>query len=157
MMRKDIVDTEVRAQDQNARGFFVALCATFTAVMLACMALGMMFADEGARQGILFCWSIFFACACATGLQFLFFTPILIKRMSYSLRLILFGFCLYALLALLAVILAWFPSHDLGAWMSFTMIYLGIYAATSVIFAVKRRREGRLLNDRLSEYRKGDH
>lgn len=154
MIRRGIIDTEERGVAENARTFFSGLCIAFTSVMLACMVLGTCFADESARQGIMYCWSIFGACVCAVALQFVFFTPVLIKKMPYAMRLLFFGLCLYAVLAGFAVMMAWFPMGDLGAWASFTMIYLAVLVGMSGFFAVRQRREERMLNDRLSEYRR---
>lgn len=154
MTRRDIIDTEERTVAENARTFFCGLCIAFTSVMLACMVLGTCFADESARQGIMYCWSIFGACVCAVALQFVFFTPVFIKKMPYTLRLLSFGLSLYVILVGLAVMMAWFPMGDLGAWASFTMIYLIVLAGMSGFFAVRQRREERMLNDRLSEYRR---
>ena len=154
MTRKDIIDTEVRTPTENARTFMQTLCVTFTAVMVVCMVFGTVFADEGSRQGIMYCWSVLGACACAAVLQFVFFTPVLIKRMAYPARLFLFGVCLYAVLAALAVTMSWFPVEMVGAWASFTAVYLAMLAAATAIFAVKHKREERILNQKLGEYRR---
>lgn len=154
MTRRDIIDTEERTAAENARTFLDGLCIAFTLAMVACMALGTCFADESTRQGIMFCWSIFGACACAAALQFVFFTPVLIKKMAYAPRLLAFGLCLYAVLVALAMAMSWFPVGEPGAWASFTMIYLVVLAGMSGFFAVRQRREERMLNDCLSEYRR---
>ena len=155
MTRKDIIDTEVRTPTQNAKTFLLTLCAIFTAVMVICMVFATIFANEESRQGILYSWSILGACVCAAALQFVFFTPIIIKRMTYALRLLLFGLCLYAVLVTLAITMSWFPVEMLGAWVSFTVTYLIMLAAATAIFAVKHKRQERILNEKLNEYRKG--
>ena len=103
MTRKDIIDTEARTPAENARTFLATLCVSFTATMVICMIFGTIFADEASKQGIMYCWSVLGACVCAAALQFVFFTPVVIKRMTYPLRLLLFGACLYVVLAVLAV------------------------------------------------------
>ena len=108
------------------------------------------------RQGVLYCWSVLGACVCAAILQLVFFTPVIIKRMAYPLRLFLFGVCLYAVLAALAVVMAWFPVDMVGAWVSFTVIYLVMLVAATAMFAVKHKREERALNEKLDEYRKNN-
>lgn len=156
MARKDIIDTEMRTPAENARAFMLTLCISFTAVMAALLIFGTIFADEGSRKLIVYCWSVLGACACSAVLQFVFFTPTVIKRMAYPLRLLLFGVCLYAVLAALAVTMSWFPTGMAGAWISFTAIYLVILVAITAMFAVKHRREERVLNERLGEYRKSN-
>ena len=154
MTRKDIIDTEARTPAENARTFLATLCVSFTATMVICMIFGTIFADEASKQGIMYCWSVLGACVCAAALQFVFFTPTVIKRMAYPLRLFLFGICLYAVLAALAVTMAWFPTDMAGAWASFTVSYLVALAAATAAFAAKHRREERALNEKLGEYRK---
>ena len=156
MTRKDIIDTEVRTPAENARAFMLTLCATFTCTMIVCMIFGTIFADEQSKQGIMYCWSVLGTCVCSAALQFVFFTPTVIKRMAYPLRLFLFGACLYVVLAVLAVVMAWFPVGKVGAWISFTVTYLVMLAAATAFFAAKHQREERMLNERLGAYRRSN-
>ena len=102
----------------------------------------------------MWCWSLFGSCVCAAALQFVFFTPVVIRRMAYPLRLFLFGICLYAVLAALAVAMSWFPTGEAGPWVTFTAIYLVMLAAATAMFATEHRLEERKLNEGLSEFRK---
>lgn len=156
MTRKDIIDTEVRTPAENARSFLTTLCVSFTIMMVVCMALGTIFAGEESKQGIMYCWSLLGACVCTAALQFVFFTPTVIKRMAYPLRLFLFGICLYAVLAVLAVVMRWFPADMAGAWVSFTISYLVALAVATAAYAAKHRREERTLNEKLNEYRRNN-
>ena len=153
MLRRDIIDTEMKTPAENARTFLSTLCVGFTVVMVVCMVFGSIFADDGARQGINYCWSILAACAIAAALQFVFFTPALIRRMAYPTRLAIFGICLYAILAVAAVAMNWFPVGVAGAWVSFTVTYLVILAAMTAFFHFKMKRDCRALNEKLAEYR----
>ena len=110
-----ISDIEVRTPAENARAFLVTLCISFTIVMIVYMALESAFVGDGLRWSMAYCWSLLGACACTAELQLVFFTPVVIKRMTYPLRLFLFGICLYAVLAALAVTMAWFPADMAGA------------------------------------------
>lgn len=154
MTRKDIIDTEVRTPTENARSFLVTLCVSFTIMMVVCMAFGTVFADEESKRGIMYCWSLLGACVCTAALQFVFFTPTVIKRMAYSLRMLLFGICLYAVLAVLAVTMGWFPTGMAGAWVSFTISYLVALAVATAAYAAKHKHEERALNEKLNEYRR---
>ena len=155
MTRKDIIDTEVRTPAEHARTFLLTFCVGFTVLMIVCMILGSIFADEQAKQGIMYCWSLLGACVCATLMQFVFFTPTIIKRLSYPLRLLAFGICLYVVLAILAITMKWFPANEVGPWISFTVIYLATLAITTLFYEFKQRRESRKLNEGLSAYRRG--
>lgn len=156
MARKSIIDTEARTPSQNAITLLVTFCAAFTTAMIVCMIFGTIFADEESKRGIMYSWSVLGACACAAVLQFVFFTPTVIKKMAYPLRLLLFGVCLYVVLAALAVAMSWFPTGMVGAWVSFTVTYLITLAALTALFAIKHRHEERVLNERLSEYRRNN-
>lgn len=156
MKRKDIIDTEQLTPAEGARSFLHTLCISFTTIMVVSMAIVTIFATGEARQQIMWCWSLFGSCVCAAALQLVFFTPVVIKRMAYPLRLFLFGICLYGVLAALAVTMSWFPTGAAGAWVSFTVIYLVMLAAATAMFAAERRLEERKLNEGLSEYLKNN-
>ena len=152
MTRKDIIDTERKTPAENVRTFLLMLCVGFTIVMTICLIFGTIFADESARQDIDYCWSILGACVIAAALQFVFFTPTLIRQLAYPIRLLLFGLCLYAVLATLAVTMSWFPTDMVSAWASFTITYLVMLAGATAFFSFKARREYRNLNEKLAEY-----
>ena len=154
MINRDIIDTDKKTPAENLGQLARSICIGFTVAMTAFLALGTCFADDAAKQGIYYCWSILAACAAAPALQLVFFTPAVIRRMPYPARLALFGVCLYAALCALAVFLGWFPVSDPGAWVTFTVVYLAILAVLALVFNAKLSRETRELNDGLAEYRK---
>ena len=154
MINRDIIDTDKKTPAENLGQLVKSICIGFTVAMIAFLALGTCFADDAAKQGIYYCWSILAACVAAPALQLVFFTPTVIRRMAYPARLVLFGVCLYATLCALAVFLGWFPVSDPGAWVTFTIVYLAILAVLTLVFNAKLSRETRELNDRLAQYRK---
>lgn len=153
MMKRTFIDTERKTPAENIKTCLHTLCSTFTVYTLILLVLGTIYADAEAQRGIGYCWSLFGACVLSTVLQFVFFTPTVIKHMSYALRTTAFGICLYAGLAAIAVTMQWFPVALTGAWVLFTVIYLAIFAAIGAVFAIKHKREERELNERLAEYR----
>lgn len=153
MTKRTLIDTERTTPAENIKTCLHTLCATFTVYTLALLVLGTIYADAEAQRGIGYCWSLFGACALSAVLQFVFFTPTLIKRMNYALRATAFGICLYAGLAAIAVAMQWFPTGLMGAWILFTSIYLVIFAALVAVFALKHKREERALNERLAAWR----
>ncbi|WP_165044252.1 DUF3021 family protein [Adlercreutzia sp. ZJ138] len=154
MTCKDIIDTEKRTPSQNTRTLLATFCVTFTVTMVVCLVFGTLFADEESKQSIMYSWSVLGVCACVAVLQFVFFTPTLIKQMAYPTRLLLFGVCLYVVLAALAVVMSWLPTEMVGARVTFTVMYLIILVVATALFAVKHRHEERILNERLCEYRR---
>ena len=155
MINRDIIDTDKKTPVENLGQLVKSICIGFTVAMIAFLALGTCFADDAAKQGIYYCWSILAACVAASALQLVFFTPAVIRRMAYPARLALFGVCLYATLCALAVFFGWLPAGNPGAWATFTIVYLAILAVLTLLFNAKLSRETRELNDRLAEYRKG--
>lgn len=150
MERRDIKVSESIAMSKRIKRLCLNTCIGFTLFMVVCMILGSIFADEEAKRGILYCWSILGACAVAAVMQFVFFTDALIKHLSYPIRLILFGICLYAILAGIAFAFAWFPMENPGAWISFSVSYLLIFAAISLCFHFRDKRQTKLMNERLA-------
>lgn len=153
MNDRPIIDTERQGASEIARAFFSNLSATFTLVMVATMVLGMVFAGEEARQGIMYCWQILASCLIATLVQLVCFTSVLIKAMAYPKRLALFGVLLYALLAAAAHLMSWFPTDSGGAWVTFTLIYLFVFAIMTVFFQARLRYDRKELDARLRAYR----
>ena len=154
MVNRDIIDTDKKTPAENLVELVKSICIGFTVAMIAFLALGTCFADDAAKQGIYYCWSILAVCVAAPALQLVFFTPTVIKRMAYTARLALFGVCLYALLCVLAILFGWLPADNLGAWVTFTVVYLAILAVLTLAFNAKLSRETRELNEGLAEYRK---
>lgn len=153
MMKRTLIDTERKTPAENIKTCLHTLCSTFTVYTLILLVLGTIYADAEAQRGIGYCWSLFGACVLATVLQFVFFTPTVIKHMSYALRTTAFGICLYAGLVAIAVTMQWFPVALTGAWILFTVIYLAIFAVIGAVFAIKHKREERELNEQLAAYR----
>ncbi|RGI67038.1 DUF3021 family protein [Collinsella sp. TM10-22] len=154
MINRDIIDTDKKTPAENLGQLVKSTCIGFTVAMIAFLALGTCFADDTAKQGINYCWSILAACVTVPALQFVFFTPAVIRQMAYPARLALFDVCLYAALCALAFVFAWVPVNNPGAWVTFTVVYLAILAVLTLAFNAKLSRETRELNDRLAEYRK---
>ena len=154
MIDRDIIDTDKKTPVENLGYLVKSICIGFTVAMIAFLALGTCFADDAAKQGINYCWSILAACVAVPALQFVFFTPAVIRRMAYPARLVLFGVCLYAALCALAFIFAWIPVNNPGAWITFTVVYLTILAVLILVFNAKLSRETRESNEGLAEYRK---
>ena len=154
MINRDIIDTDKKTPVENLGQLVKSTCIGFTVAMIAFLALGTCFADDTAKQGINYCWSILAACVTVPALQFVFFTPAVIRRMAYPARLVLFSVCLYAAPLCIGVCLCLGFRGQPRAWVTFTVVYLAILAVLTLAFNAKLSRETRELNDRLAEYRK---
>lgn len=130
-----------------------SLCITFTTVMLIFLAVGTIFAKGEALQGVLLSWQLFGACAIAVALQVVFFTHYIFKTLGYLARIALFGVVLYVILCIsFMTVFSWFPVYNLGVWVSFTVIYLLIFATLSVVFTLKTRYEKQQYAQKLEAY-----
>lgn len=93
------------------------------------------------------------AIALITGvLQFVAFTEAVIKRIKYSLRLVIFAMPLFIILAFFAVLFHWFPL-SIGAWLTFSMIFLFVFGAITAVFELYSRITGKRYNEKLNAYR----
>lgn len=152
-MTSRIIDPEKVSAGKALKDLAVNFCIMFTLFTLFSCVFGLAFADEAAKPGIIMCLAIGAVMLACAVLQSVFFTPILIKRMGYGLRLALFGACLYVLLALCAVALDWFPAQNAGAWIGFTVAYLVILALMTALFTAIHRRSIKELNEGLERFK----
>lgn len=152
-MSARIIDPERKSTGQAIKQLLLNFCIGFTLIMLFSIIFGLIFADEQAKQGILYCVMLAAAMLVAAILQMVFFTPYVIKRMKSSMRLACFGLCLYVLLAAMGACFNWFPADNMGAWISFTAIYLVILVLMTMVFNRIYRREKRELSEGLERYK----
>lgn len=152
--RARTIDTETRTPAQNAVSFLRSLCYGFTTCMTICLAVFSLAAQDQLRQMLVYGWSILLVCVVTAALQLVFFTPALIRCMHNAARTALFGVCLYAALAVVAVVAGWFPTENHGAWVTFTVSYLAALAVATLVYAAKDRRDEHMLNEALARYRR---
>lgn len=157
-MANRMIDNENTTMSQALGSLAKNFCIGFTLLMLFSMIAGMIFANEEAKAGIIMCWELAAAMLAAALLQMIFFTPVVIRRMSYLVRIALFGICLYIVLVVCAVFLDWFPAEIPWAWVSFTVTYLAIFALMTFFFTVIYRRNVKELNEHLRAFKgESDH
>lgn len=154
-MDHKIIDTERKGPGEVLKMLGINFCIAFTIFMLFTMVFGMIYADEEAKAGIMYCWGIAGAMLLAVIMQLVFFTPLVIRRLGYGTRIALFGICLYAVLTPAAALFGWFPADIPGAWITWTVIYVVILAFMTVLFTLIYRRETKALNEKLERYKSG--
>lgn len=147
-----VPENDTNAATAFAR-FAVTLSVSFTTIMVIAMAAGSILAPSESQAGIVYCWSIFGACAVAALLQAVFFTDLVLKRAGDAIRVGLFGACLYGALAIVAAVARWFPVDNPGAWVAFTVIYLAVLVALTTVFRLMERRQAREFDEMLEKYR----
>ena len=98
-----------------------------------------------------FIWQAIAIAAITAIIQYIAFTEDVIKKMRYSLRLVVFSIPLYAILATFVVIFRWFPAN-IYTWLTFTLIFLLIFGAMNAAFEIYTRVTGKKLNECLNAY-----
>ncbi|ERL11391.1 hypothetical protein [Olegusella massiliensis] len=106
------------------------------------------------NQGIAICFSLIIASLLGGLLQQFWFSYALFVKPSYPMRIAGFGLSYFVVLAFCASIGAWFPTKNLGAWISFIVAYLLILAIITAGFTITFRRQGASYSERLAAYRK---
>ena len=89
----------------------------------------------------------------AGSLQLIAFSSLVIKKLGYGWRLLVFAVPFFAILTGVAVAFRWFPAQSAGAWVSFILIFLVIFAVITVAFEMYYRLSGKRYDSRLDWYR----
>lgn len=89
----------------------------------------------------------------AGSLQLIAFSSLVIKKLGYGWRLLVFAVPFFAILTGVAVAFHWFPAQSAGAWVSFILIFLVIFAVITIAFEMYYRLSGKRYDSRLDWYR----
>ena len=82
----------------------------------------------------------FFFAIVVTGIQWLFFTDLVFRKMSLTMRLIAMLICIPVAGRIFAIAFRWFPVREPKAWISFLICY-GVCAVLSVFVSAKSEKE----------------
>ena len=134
-----------------AKNTLLGACAIFTVAMALWSVVGLAFA--GPEYGLVVTLSLLGACLLLAALQSLWFTDRWIRSLAYPARLLGFGLCSFAALAVCAYAGRWFPQDDPGPWLSFTLIYLAVLGVATAAYAIRYRRDSQDLAEALRCYR----
>lgn len=130
----------------------VSLC--YTGAMCFYMFFLWVFKQEAAPLPMLF--SLLMVCLAAGTMQVVVFSDLLIKKLAYGWRMALFFVVFGAILTAFAVGFGWFPADNMGAWVSFAVIFVLIFAGIAGGIEIYYRASGRKWDDRLDWYRRQD-
>lgn len=90
----------------------------------------------------------------AAFMQIIAFSNLIIKKLSYAWRLVVFALPFGAILTACAVTFQWFPIENPGAWITFGVIFLVIFILCTAGFELYFRLSGRKYDDKLDWYKK---
>lgn len=128
---------------------WLSLC--FTAAMLIFLTISWIVGERTVEIPLLF--QIFLLSVGGTLLQFVFFSGRVIKKMRYSLRLLLFAFPMLALVTAFAVWCDWVPMENPGAWVLFLVSFLVSFALICAGFEFCFWVTGKKYDGLLGQYR----
>ena len=98
--------------------------------------------------------SLLIVSAAGTFFQFLAFTDRIIKKMRYTMRMIVFAVPFAALLAANAWFFRWFPMENTINWMIFSGIFLVVFIGGTIAFEIYFHTMGKKYDGLLGQYRK---
>lgn len=107
---------------------WLSLC--FTASMLVFLTISWLVGER--TVSIVSIFQIFLMAVGVTLLQFIVFSGWVVKKMRYSLRLLLFALPALAVVTVCAVCFGWVPMGDLGSWIWF---FVGFFVSFALICA----------------------
>ena len=128
-----------------------SICVFFTVVMIACLALGYVFA--GPSYGLNLTTSLLTMTLGIGILQALWFSGIAVKKLNYPARSACFGVTTFPVLAASAKIGDWLPNDHFGTWVTFTLIFLGILAIMTAAYTAYYRKTVGSYEQALAHYR----
>ncbi len=110
------------------------------------------FKQDSAPLPVLF--SLLLVSVAASAMQVVAFSSLIIKKLSYGWRMVVFAVPFGGVLTAFAVGFGWFPADQAGAWVIFGLIFVLIFAVITGGIELYYRLSGRKWDDRLDWYRK---
>ena len=141
---KKFFDVVVAVKERAALNYTAAMCFYIFFLWV--------FKQEAAPLSLLF--SLLVVGVAAGVMQVVAFSDLLIKKLAYSWRMVLFFVVFGAILTAFAVGFHWFPTDQAGAWVIFGVIFVLIFAAIAAGIEIYYRASGRKWDDRLDWYRR---
>lgn len=129
-----------------------AAALSYTAAMVIYMTIAALLGETAMTLGTGF--GLLALCLAGSAIQYVCFTENWIRRMRYSLRLLLFAALFLPVLVICAVRMRWFPLENPGAWLLFCAIFLAVFAVMIVGFEVYFRIAGQKYDGLLGQYRR---
>ena len=141
---KKFFDVVIAVKERAALNYTAAMCFYIFFLWV--------FKQEGASLPMLF--SLLVAGVAAGLMQVVAFSDLVIKKLAYSWRMVLFFVVFGAVLTGFAVGFGWFPTDRIGAWVWFIISFLVIFVAITAGIEIYYRASGRKWDDRLDWYRR---
>ncbi len=119
-----------------------------------CFYLFFMFVFQWESVPLRMLFSMLLVSIAAALMQILAFSNLILKKLSYTWRLVVFALPFGAVLTACAVVFHWFPIENPGAWITFGVIFVVIFVLCTAGFELYFRLSGRKYDDKLDWYKK---
>lgn len=127
-------------------------CLCFTGALCIYSAIDWLTGGEFMRYTLI--WQMLAMCGIITLLQYVFFSGQVLKKPSYWLRMIIFCGLVYGVCLGFAWVFGWFPMDNLGAWISFVVIFFVAFVVLSLGFEIYFRILGKKYDEALGRRQK---
>lgn len=134
-----------------AKQTLFTICVFFTLAMIVCLALGYTFA--GPSYGLNLTTSLLIMTIGIGVLQALWFSGVVVKKLTYPTRIACFGVTAFPILVVSAHIGAWLPTDRPEAWGLFVAIFFVILALMTVGYMLYFRKTAGSYEQALVRYR----
>lgn len=124
---------------------------TFVGALLIYMVISLCLGATAVEFTVIF--GLLFISIISSLLQMLAFTTLIFKRLRYSLRLMIFALCFFVALSAMLIALDVFPPNQIGAWITFSLIFIIIFAIITLGYEIYFRVTGRKYNSSLGNYK----
>lgn len=125
----------------------------FTGCVILYVVVGMFFGFSALTFGLV--WQFLAVSLICAGLQFIFFSGQVIKKLRYVWRSAFFFVCFYLALTAFAIGFAWFP-FKISSFLIFTLIFFVIFFILLGVFEVYFRITGTRYNQQLDAYKESN-
>lgn len=137
---------------KNITKSIVPVSIMFTSSMIIFMIISLLFKNESVEITTIL--SILLFSILGSLIQCIAFTNFLIKKASYSTRLIIFIIPFLAVLSICAICFNWFPKDNIGSWVTFIIIFIAIFIIMTIGFEIYFRVVGKKYDGLLGQYKK---
>ena len=137
---------------KNITKCIVPISIMFTGSMIIFMIISLLLKNESIEITTIL--SILLFSILGSLIQCIAFTNFLIKKASYSTRLIIFIIPFLAVLSICAICFNWFPKDNIGSWVTFIIIFIAIFIIMTIGFEIYFRVVGKKYDGLLGQYKK---
>lgn len=145
--------------------YLAQVFSIFGVTLLVISVIGVLTGEEAAEKSTMFrlgsagipvetVFQYLLTSVCVTALRFLFFTDILIKKLSVAKRTVGMLAAVIALIGAFSWLFGWFPVDEPEGWIAFFICFGLCFAVSAAVSVIKENVENRQLEDRLQNFMK---